>query len=64
MLRLFAVLMILFIVVNLAWGLYSLVRDRSKSTRTVRALTWRIAASLVLFLVIVALAFFGVFPVR
>ena len=64
MLRLIAILMLLFIVVNLVWGLVTLVKDRSKSTRTVKALTWRILASLVLFLIIVSLAFFGVFPVR
>lgn len=64
MLRLIAILVILFIVANLAWGLITLVKDQSKSTRTVKALTWRIVASLVLFLFIVALAFFGVFPER
>ena len=64
MLRMLAILIVLFIIVNLAMGLYTLVKDRSKSTRTVRALTWRIVASVILFLFIVSLAFFGVFPER
>lgn len=40
-------------------GLFFLVRDQGRSTRTVRALTWRIGLSLALFLLLLAGYYFG-----
>ncbi len=40
----------LIILIALGSSLFYLVRDEGKTTRTVKALTWRIGISLVLFL--------------
>lgn len=46
------------ITISLGSGLFFLMRDKSGETRTVRALTWRIALSLalIIFLVVAWLA--------
>lgn len=44
------ILVMLIIIVSLASGVVFLVRDEGKSKRTVKALTWRIALSLGLFI--------------
>ncbi len=43
-------IVMLVILISLASGLVFLVRDEGKSTRTVKALSWRIGISLALFL--------------
>lgn len=43
---------ILFILYSLGSGLVYLVRDKSRSTRVVKALTWRISLSLILFILL------------
>lgn len=43
-------IVMLIILVTLGSGLVFLVRDEGKTKRTVKALTWRIALSLLLFL--------------
>ncbi|MGE5469575.1 MAG: DUF2909 domain-containing protein [Bacteroidota bacterium] len=43
-------------------GLFFLYRDRAAGTRTVRALTWRIALSITLFLLLLASFRFGLIP--
>jgi FtsH-binding integral membrane protein len=51
-----------FVVVILAAlfsGLFFMVRDQGRSTRTVKALTWRIGLSLALFLLLLAGYYFG-----
>jgi hypothetical protein len=40
-------------------GLFFMVRDQGRSTRTVKALTWRIGLSLALFLLLLAGYYFG-----
>ncbi len=45
--------LLLFIVVNLAMGLVYMLRDRGRSDRTLKALTRRIAISVVLFLLLI-----------
>lgn len=50
--RYVVVLLLLAIPVTLASGLRSLLKDKSNSDRTARALTWRIGLSLLLFLLI------------
>lgn len=62
MLRIIAILIFCFVLVNLVMGLISLLKDRGESTRMVKALTWRIGLSLGLFIMIIIAAFLGVFP--
>ncbi|MDB5800769.1 MAG: Protein of uncharacterized function [Rhodocyclales bacterium] len=45
--------LLLAIMVSLGSGLFSLVKDKSNSDRTVRALTWRIGLSLLLFFLLI-----------
>ncbi len=57
MIRILGVLLICFILVSLLIGMVNIVRDRSRSTRVARALTWRVVLSITLF-VVVMLAIF------
>lgn len=50
--KIFIIIMILIILGSLGSALYFLVHDKGKGTRTVKALTWRIALSLTLFLLL------------
>jgi len=51
--------MILLIVSSLASGLFYLVKDQGKSKRTVKALTFRIALSFILFIALFVMFAFG-----
>lgn len=62
MLRIAAVILLCFIIVNLVWGLVALLRDQSGTTRTVKALSWRVGLSLALFLLIIGAAALDIFP--
>lgn len=46
------VIALIFILAGLAAGLYYLLKDPSRSPRTVKALTWRFALSILLFLLL------------
>lgn len=48
--KLFILLVMLIILFSLGSGLYFLIQDEGKTKRTVKALTWRIALSLALFI--------------
>lgn len=48
--KIFIITVMLVILISLGSGLFYLVKDEGKSTRTVKALTWRIGLSLSLFL--------------
>jgi predicted histidine transporter YuiF (NhaC family) len=48
------------IVASLASGLYYMVKDKGDSTRTVRALTWRVGISVGLFAFLMILVGLGV----
>jgi len=48
-LKVVAILFFLFIVGSLAFAMFYLVKDKGQSTRTVKALTFRIGLSVVLF---------------
>ena len=50
---------IVFILGSLFSALYYLIRDKGDSTRTVRALTWRIGLSITLFQILMASYHFG-----
>lgn len=46
-------LLFVFIFFSLGSALYFLVRDKQNSTRTLKALTWRIALSIILFIILI-----------
>lgn len=46
------ILIMLFILYSLGSGLYYLIRDQGKRSRTVKALSWRIGLSLFLFILL------------
>jgi hypothetical protein len=57
--RLFVIAALLLIVFSLASALVYLVKDKGGSSRTVKALTWRIALSLGLFLLLMLGSYTG-----
>ena len=50
---------VVLILASLFSGLFFLIRDQGRSKRTVKALTWRVALSLTLFLLLLAGYYFG-----
>lgn len=62
MLRVVAILLICFIIVNLFIGLWHLLREKSSSRKMVRALTIRVVLTVLLFALIIVSAHFGFFP--
>ena len=63
MLRIVAILLVCFIIVNLFIGLWHLLREKSSSRRMVRALTIRVVLTVILFALIIISAHFGFLPV-
>lgn len=57
--QLIVIALLLLILGSLASGLFFLVRDTPESTRTVRALTWRIGLSIACFLLLLLAAALG-----
>lgn len=62
MIKIIVLLLIGLILFSLASGLYYLVKDRGTSERTVRALTWRVGLSVVLFALLMAGYYLGFIP--
>lgn len=62
--KILILLFILVIVGSLFTALYTLVKDRGESDRTVRALTVRVAVSVLLFALLMAGFYFGLIPGR
>jgi apolipoprotein N-acyltransferase len=60
MIKLGIVLFLVFIVYNLGSGCYYMLTDHGKTDRLVRALTWRIGLSIVLFSLIALGIYTGV----
>jgi len=58
--KIFIVLMLIAILGSLASGLIFLIKDNGRSTRTVKALTWRIGLSVFLFLILMLGIYTGV----
>lgn len=58
------VLFLLVILASLGSALYYLMRDKGTTDRTVRALTWRVALSITLFLVLIASYKLGWIPAQ
>jgi len=50
---------IVFILGSLLSALYYMIRDKGQSTRAVRALTWRVGLSIMLFLILMLGSYFG-----
>lgn len=57
-------IILLLILASLVQALYFLVRDKGLGERTVRALTWRIGLSLLLFLCLMAGFWLGWVPMQ
>jgi len=62
--KIIVVLFILFILASLGSALYFLVKDKGTSTRTAKALTWRIALSITLFALLMLGFHFGIITTR
>jgi Protein of unknown function (DUF2909) len=60
LIKIFIVLVMLVIVGALGSGLYYLIHDEGRGDRTVKALTWRIALSLTLFVLLMLGFAFGI----
>ncbi len=58
--KLFVLLMLVAILGSLASGLIFLIKDNGQSTRTAKALTWRIGLSVFLFLVLMLGIYTGI----
>lgn len=59
--KIIVVAVLIAILVSLASGLYFLMKDDDDSDRMVKALTWRVALSVTLFLFLMAGYYFGWF---
>lgn len=59
--KIIVVIVLIAILVSLASGLYFLMKDDDDSDRMVKALTWRVALSVTLFLFLMAGYYFGWF---
>lgn len=62
--RLLVLVFVAFILFSLFSALYFLIKDRGRSTRTVKALTIRVVLSIVLFVLLVLSFHFGFIPQR
>lgn len=62
--KIVVVAFIILILFNLGSALYYLIRDKGTTTRTVKALTYRIILSLGLFVFLMASYYFGFFPAK
>jgi len=58
--KLLIIAMFIGIVVSLGSALYYMVNDTGESSRTVKALTWRIGISVGLFAIIMLMSFLGI----
>jgi Protein of unknown function (DUF2909) len=62
--RIVVIIFVIFILASLASGLYYLVKDRSTTQRTAKALTVRIVLSLILFALLMLGLRFGFITTR
>ena len=60
--KIIVILFILLIIGSMASALFFMVRDKGNSTRTVRALTWRVVFSIALFAMLMLGFHFGILP--
>ncbi len=59
MLKAIILIMLLLVLASLAGGMFTLIKDRNQTDRTVKFLTWRIALSVSLFVLIMVSFFMG-----
>ena len=57
--KIVVVIFIVLILASLGSALYFLVKDKGSSTRTVRALTWRVVFSIAIFMLLMLSYHFG-----
>jgi hypothetical protein len=62
--KIVVLLFIFFILLSLGSALFFLVKDKGTSTRTAKALTWRVVLSLALFALLMLGFHFGFIPSR
>ena len=62
--KIIVLLFIAAILASLGSALYFLIKDKGSSTRTARALTWRVALSVTLFVLLMAGFYFGLFTTK
>lgn len=62
--RIVVLLFIVLILASLASALYYLFKDKGGSDRTVKALTYRVALSITLFIMLMLGYYFGLIPAR
>lgn len=62
--KIVVILFIALILASLASALFFLVKDKGASTRTVRALTWRVVFSIALFALLMIGFHFGFIPAK
>ena len=57
--KIIVIIFIVLILASLGSALYFMVKDKGASTRTARALTWRVAFSITLFMLLMLAYHFG-----
>ena len=62
--KIIVVLLLFLAIGSLASGLFFLMRDKGRSNRTVKALTWRIGISVAAFLLIMIGWYYGFIPLH
>ncbi len=62
--KIFVLLFIFLILASLGSALYFMIKDKGTSTRTARALTWRVAFSILLFALLMLGFHFGFIPAK
>jgi Protein of unknown function (DUF2909) len=62
MLKIIAVLFLLFILSSLGSALYYVIKDKGQGTRAVKSLTFRVGFSILLFIFFMAGTYFGFIP--
>jgi len=62
--KIVVLLFIFLILASLGSALYFMIKDKGTSTRTARALTWRVAFSILLFALLMLGFHFGFIPAK
>jgi hypothetical protein len=62
--KIIVVIFVVLILASLGSGLFFMVKDKGASTRTVRALTWRVVLSITLFALLMLGFHFGIITTK
>lgn len=62
--KIIVVIFIVLILASLGSALYFMVKDKGASTRTAKALTWRVVFSITLFALLMLGFHFGIIPAK